>query len=168
MLKGKRIRGAFLALVAMFTIALSSCDYVKDHFTDYNSVDSTYVADYVNNYTNPQLNSVDEVWTLKALIEQKMDIDNVFISMSDEIVENVVTVLLKRHPDGIYKLDVVNEYLMHRDIYDNLPKSPDATVEMQFKKVDGTGTDLGVKPDTALKFKIDTVGNTVTYKVKKE
>lgn len=167
-MQGKRIiRGVILLLTTMFTIALSSCDYVSKQVAN-NSVDSAFVADYVNNYTNPQLGSVDEVWTLKALIEQKIDVDNVFTSMSDEVIENVVTVLLKRHPEGIYKLDVVNEYLMHRDIYDNLPKTPNASLETQFGKVDRTATDLGNRSDSAIKFKIDTVGNTVTYKVQKE
>ena len=168
-MQGKRIiRGVILVLMTMFTIALSSCDSVKNHFAQHDSVDSTFVADYVNNYTNPQMFSVDEAWTLKALIEQKMDIDNVFVSMSDEVIENVVAVLLKRQPEGVYKLDIVNEYLMHRDIYDNLPKSQNATLEMEPSKIDRTGTDLGNRPDTAMKFKVDTAGNTVTYKVQKE
>lgn len=169
-MQGKRIiRGVILVLAAMFTIALSSCDYVNK-YTSRDSVDSTFVADYVNNYTNPQMLSVDEVWTLKSLIAGKMSVDNTFVNMSDDVIENVATVLLKRQPEGISKLDIVTEYLSNRNIYDNLP-DVNTTNSNPAIEVDKTGTDLGNRSDEDnIEFRVDTIddGTTVVYKVQKK
>ena len=69
---------------------------------------------------------------------EEQAIDSAFLSLSDNTIRNVVTVLLKKN-SFVKKKDIVEAYRANSNIYDNLPTDPKAS------SVDKTATDLGTR-----------------------
>lgn len=91
------------------------------------SIDATDLEMSVENILVPQMTSVDEVIAYHISQAEKARFDSVFMSMSDEQIRAVSTVLLKTN-SCITVPEIVNEYL-HPTIlnYNNLPDKPDAS-----------------------------------------
>ena len=144
------ILGALMLLV--------SCDKFGIKPTEnYDTADSAQVAEFVNSVTNPQIIAVEEALSLKQSMLEKQEVDSAFLSLPDNIISNVTTVLLKKK-QLVYKKSIVDEYRRCADVYNNIPKST-LTVNTQ---VDKGATDLGSRRDTGIistsyTFRTDTI-----------
>lgn len=119
---------------------LASCDKfgVKSPGDNYDTSDSVQIAEYVTSVVNPTMLDVTEALSLKNHMLEAQAIDSAFLSLSDNTIRNVVTVLLKKNT-AIHKKDIVEAYRANSNIYDNLPTDPKAA------SVDKTATDLGTR-----------------------
>jgi len=86
------------------------------------------VANCLDSIVNPRLNTTKDVFELQNRLLTNAYIDSIFCSMSQEILENVSTVVIKRL-HVVTKDDIVSEYLKNRSVYDNLPPNTTATIE---------------------------------------
>lgn len=175
MLKEKLKGVLLLAAVGAFML-LSSCQYLQRNSDNYDSADTTFVAQQFEQLTNPLMYSVDEILMFRELKLDRLSVEDQFMAMPEEIVKNVATVLLRRHSPykdgGIMMSDIVHEYLQNKDVYDNLPSSEKDSLQVT-QQVDRTGTDLGTRSDsvylTSYKYRIDTInGKPVRVKIKTE
>ena len=130
-----------VAFLGVVLLTLTGCDRFRGAIDNYDSADSAQVAEFVNSISNPQLMSVEEILTLKQSMLEKQGIDSAFLSLDDDLMETVSTVLLKRNK-SVTKKDIVEEYRRCMDVYDNLPK------DKSHNKVDLKATDLGNRRDT--------------------
>lgn len=130
-----------LMLVAvMGIILLGSCERlgISSPGDNYDTSDSAMVAEYVTSVVNPSVMDVTEALSLKKSMLEEQAIDSAFLSLSDNTIRNVVTVLLKKN-SFVKKKDIVEAYRANSNIYDNLPTDPKAS------SVDKTATDLGTR-----------------------
>lgn len=164
MRKTKRL--GVLLLVGMIMMLISSCDNLPwSHSNNYDTSDTTYVAEYVESIQNPSLVNVPEVLKLQRSMQEIASVDSAFMAMPAEVVKNVSSVLLKKNGQ-VKKKDVVDEFRLHKDIYTALPSATP-------KKVDTTATDLGDRRNkvisTSYSFRTDTVnGKPVKIQIKTE
>jgi hypothetical protein len=134
-MKRKPIRGVIGWLMCMlimlcFSTTLSSCNEKKCPATQ-EYVDQAVAAgvELAAETTNPTFQSVNEVLVFRqALLEQK-HIDDLFTSLTEEIVTEVAGVLLKRG-DPCTKRAIIEEYNAHSEVYDNLQAKP-ATPDLE-------------------------------------
>lgn len=131
---------SLMLVAAMGIILLGSCEHlgIKSPGDNYDTSDSAMVAEYVTSVVNPTMLDVTEALSLKNRMLEQQATDSAFLSLSDNTIRNVITVLLKKNT-VIRKKDIVEAYLANKSIYDNLPS--DAKVS----DVDKTATDLGVR-----------------------
>lgn len=83
----------------------------------------------VENAINPQMISSDEVVAFQIAMATKNNVDSIFLSMSEEAIRAVSTVLL-RTSTSVTVQEIVNEYT-HPTIlnYNNLPSSKDVSTK---------------------------------------
>ena len=144
-----------LMLVAvMGIILLGSCERlgIKSPGDNYDTSDSAMVAEYVTSVVNPTMLDVTEALSLKNRMLEQQAIDSAFLSLPDNTIRNVVTVLLKKNT-VIHKKDIVEAYRANKSIYDNLPS------DTKVSDVDRTATDLGTRQDTG-STSVNNGGNT--------
>ena len=136
---------SLMLVAAMGIILLGSCERlgISSPGDNYDTSDSAMVAEYVTSVVNPTMLDVTEALSLKNRMLEQQAIDSAFLSLSDNTIRNVVTVLLKKNT-VIHKKDIVEAYRANKSIYDNLPS------DTKVSNVDKTGTDLGTRPDTGL------------------
>ena len=136
---------SLMLVAAIGIILLGSCERlgIKSPGDNYDTSDSVNWAEYVNSVVNPTMLDVTEALSLKKSMLEEQAIDSAFLSLSDNTIKNVVTVLLKKN-SFVKKKDIVEAYRANSNIYDNLPTDPKAS------NVDKTGTDLGTRQDTGL------------------
>ena len=167
------MRKFLMFLTLLLSIVLcSSCNKLGIGNSDnYDTSDSAMVAEYVGELTNPHLMDVAEVLTLKQSMLEKQSVDSQFVSIPDNVLRNIVSVLSKdpKFKDGFTKHNIIDEYGRCRRIYDNLPKDA-PTVQDTAKSVDKTGTDLGSRPtgviSNSYSFRTDTIqGKPVRIKI---
>lgn len=146
-------------IVAMLAVnmLLVSCNKlgINPSGDNYDTSDSACVAEFVNSVTDPQLMSVDEALSLKSHMLEKQSIDSAFLALDDATINNVTTVLLKKHKT-VSKKDIVDEYNRCNDVYINLP------TKNVTQKIDPVNTDIGNKRDTGIistsyNFRTDTI-----------
>ena len=131
---------SLMLLTAMGIILLGSCERlgISSPGDNYDTSDSAMVAEYVTSVVNPSVMDVTEALSLKKSMLEEQAIDSAFLSLSDNTIKNVVTVLLKKN-SFVKKKDIVEAYRANSNIYDNLPTDPKAS------NVDKTATDLGTR-----------------------
>lgn len=131
---------SLMLVAAMGIILLGSCERlgIKSPGDNYDTSDSVNWAEYVNSVVNPTMLDVTEALSLKNRMLEQQAIDSAFLSLSDNTIRNVVTVLLKKNT-VIRKKDIVEAYRANKSIYDNLPS------DTKVSDVDKTATDLGVR-----------------------
>lgn len=117
---------AFLVAIICTIIGLCSCDKVKNTVCSTSGVDSVYVAEYVEAVTNPIFTSIEEVKIAQKQLTEEKAADEVFMYMSDDVLNNVVTVCLNKNT-FITKRDIVAEYRANQTVYDNLSTSDSTT-----------------------------------------
>lgn len=124
----KRFLGGYFALLVVMicaVIGLHSCDKVNAVCSS-NGVDSTYVAEYFESATNPIFTSIEEVRVAQKQLAEEKATDEMFMLMSDGILDNVTTVCLNKNA-FITKHDIVAEYRANKSVYDNLSPSDSTT-----------------------------------------
>lgn len=84
-------------------------------------------------FVNPTFTDVSDVLAFQSMELQEANVDEVFLSMPQDVLSNVTTVVLKRLPSAKIA-DIVVEYLNNRAVYDGLhteenPTEPASTTE---------------------------------------
>lgn len=126
----------------------------------------------VHEYANPVFESADEAVVYRDLTIDGKSIDSVFNAMPDKTLFEVATVCIKR-VGGTTKKDIVNEYLSHTDIYNNLPQKITSPAE---NTAPPTMEESSVRKDnksdvisTSYRYHTDTVdGKAVKVQIKEE
>ena len=111
--------GFLITLIMCFT----SCGSKYDPGSTYE--DSTQVTPTFPesvSYTNPTFTSVVDIVCFSDSVCKKFESDSVFRSMDAQVLANVAHVLIYRNGSCTIQ-DVVDEYLLHKDIYSNLPQN---------------------------------------------
>ena len=131
---------SLMLVTVMGIILLGSCERlgIKSPGDNYDTSDSVNWAEYVNSVVNPTMLDVTEALSLKNRMLEQQAIDSAFLSLPDNTIRNVVTVLLKKNT-VIRKKDIVEAYRANKSIYDNLPS------DTKVSDIDKTATDLGVR-----------------------
>lgn len=103
------------AIAAVFVFNSCSRSGHKDRCTR----DSVFIAKVVQDISNPQFSSVEQVqeYVRTKLIYQRAE--RVLLEMSDEDIIRVAKVCLNRRRT-CDKLDIASEFMDHEDIYDTL------------------------------------------------
>lgn len=157
----------FVVVAAVGSCSLSSCGKMpwgKKSQTLEETVDSLVNAK-VKQTVNPIFYSVDEVLVYQDLTNDGNKIDSAFSVMPIDVLKNVSHVLLKKY-GTVTKKDIVTEYHNHMDIYPNLPKTPDATIEDSVVKTKDKKSGVF---STSYKYRTDTVdGVPVKVQIKEE
>jgi len=93
-------------------------------------IEPTDIETSVENAINPQMISSDEVVAFQIAMATKHNVDSIFLSMSEEAIRAVSTVLL-RTSTSVTVQEIVNEYT-HPTIlnYNNLPSSKDTSTKL--------------------------------------
>ena len=126
---------------------------------NYDEGDSVKVAQVFEQLQSPQLYSIKEVLELQQTMLDQRTTDELFMSMTDELLQPVVSVLLKTEGYATKEL-IVKEYRASDRIYNNLPAPTDTIAKAN--EVDLSATDLGSRPDdklisSSMKRRTDTV-----------
>lgn len=157
----------FVVVAAVASCSLSSCGkmpWSKKAPSMEETIDSLVNAK-VKKTINPTFYSVDEVTVYQELTRDGNKIDSVFNAMPYDILKNVSHVLIKKNGTTTKK-EIVTEFTSHKDIYPNLPKTPDPIIEDSVVNVKGK------KPgvfSTSYKYRTDTVdGIPVKVQIKEE
>ena len=137
--------------------------------------DSIRIAQLFENLSTPQFSTVNEVIEYRNNVMLQDSIDAMFMSLPEEKLVNVVSVLIKKNFATITKKDILDEYVRCRNVYDNLPSTSDKiTSASESKDVNLGSTDLGNRRSdsvvsTSYSFRTDTInGKPVRVKIKTE
>ena len=168
-----------LALL-LSTLLLNSCDNLPwFHDSDKcDCMDSTYVAQEIEKFVNPQFNSVDEIIVYKMQNQDGITIDSIFWALPDNVLSNVASVLFNKGKT-VTKKSIVEEYRAGINIYSNLPANTKdiantTTDQNTSQSVDLGSTDLGNRHadpiiSTTYKYRNDTInGKPVKIQIKQE
>jgi hypothetical protein len=133
-------------------------------------MDSAQVAQFIEGCQNPDLMSVPEVIELQNQMLEITKVDSAFKALSKKELTDVSSVLLKKRT-YVRKKDIVEEFRLHKDIYENLPTT-ESTAQNDKEQI-LQASDLGNRRDsvfsTSYKFRTDTInGKPVRIKIKTE
>jgi hypothetical protein len=123
--------------------------------------DSVKVAQVYEQLKSPVMYTIKDVQDLQDQMVHESTVDNLFMSITPDIMRNVANVLL--NTEGcVTKESIVKEYRANDGIYNNLPAPETTTETADSSKVDLSATDLGNRPDktisSSFKRRTDTVG----------
>lgn len=110
-----------LALLLCIMAMIASCTHRPNRNLAIDR-DSAVVACYIQKTVNPDFSSVEEVKAFHSKLINEFAADETFRSMSPEIISKVMEVCLKRSPI-VSKMDIVQEYREHGQIYDTITSS---------------------------------------------
>ena len=159
-----------------FLTFLTACDRLHVGSDNYDVAnDSVRIAQLFENLSTPQFSTVNEVIEYRNNVMLQDSIDAMFMSLPEEKLVNVVSVLIKKNFATITKKDILDEYVRCRNVYDNLPSTSDkVTSASESKDVNLGSTDLGNRRSdsvvsTSYSFRTDTInGKPVRVKIKTE
>ena len=77
-------------------------------------------------FVNPTFTDVSDVLAFQSMELQEANVDEVFLSLPQDVLSNVTTVVLKRLPSAKIA-DIVVEYLNNRAVYDGLHSEENPT-----------------------------------------
>lgn len=171
----KKFMGAYL--IALIVAAIGACTLIgcdrwpRSHSDNYDTADTTLIAQQVEAIVNPEFTTVEEVIQFRHQTDQGFVIDSIFRSIPEQVLANVATVIIKKH-GTLTKKTIAEEYRANMSVYDNLPTSTTA-LNQQPKEVDLSSTDLGNRRDsviaTSYSYRTDTInGKPVKIQIKKE
>lgn len=144
----KRLKFIYCAFVAVICTALAfaACNHKTPSFG--NEVpDSVYVAQLVENYINPSFTSINDVLIYRNNSVEMTQIDELFQSLPEETLRNVTGVCLKQKT-SITKRDIVTEYRINKDIYDNLPPAKEEKIIREEQKTAENKVSVTYRTDT--------------------
>lgn len=139
------------AIVALgaFTIAQQNNWLPAPTMNNFDEGDSIKVAQIYEQLKSPMMYTIKDVQDLQDVMVRESTVDNLFMSITPDIMRNVVNVLL--NTEGyVTKESIVNEYRANDGIYNNL-SVPETTAETNdSSKVDLSATDLGNRSDKTI------------------
>jgi hypothetical protein len=150
------------AIVALgaFTIAQQNNWLPAPTMNNFDEGDSIKVAQVYEQLKSPVMYTIKDVQDLQDVMVHESTVDNLFMSITPDIMRNVVNVLL--NTEGyVTKESIVKEYRANDGIYNNLPVPETAPETTDSSKVDLSGTDIGSRQDktisSSFKRRTDTV-----------
>lgn len=165
-----KIKKLLYSLIGVMMLTLLPAACVERGASDYNydeAEDSIWICGVVESIVNPEFENVADVLVFRDNTRANYTIDSVFLSMPDEVITNVASVVIKKI-GSVNKLSLVSEYLTNNAIYNALP--PQAPTQ----EVDKEATDPGTKSEPeeivseTQSYRIDTIdGKPVKVKVVK-
>jgi hypothetical protein len=79
-----------------------------------------WVTGIIQSTLDPSFSSIDDVLKYQYDLSDEKSVEEVFISIPQDVLTNVSTVCLKKHPTITIR-DVITEYIKNQAVYDNLP-----------------------------------------------
>lgn len=114
----------FLSALLVISVGLLTCLVVNNDisFTKRQKElnDSTSVVKTLDKIDNPVLTDETMVADFHASFTDNYKCGETFANMSNDVVVRVFRVLNATKPGKVYLADIVQEYLAHKDIYDNV------------------------------------------------
>lgn len=125
----KKLLKSFCTLVAMMLlsvvcVSLSSCDKHNCGSSEYETADSVWFTEMYSSTVNPTFTNPSEMLIYHQQTVSNHIEDSVFRSISEPLLYQLCLVVSKQLP-CISKTSIVDEYLEHKSVYDNL-QLPDA------------------------------------------
>ena len=150
-----------IVALGAFTIAQQNNWLPAPTMNNFDEGDSIKVAQVYEQLKSPVMYTISDVQNLQDAMVHESTVDNLFMSITPDIMRNVVNVLL--NTEGyVTKESIVKEYRANDGIYNNLPVPETTTETTDSSKVDLAATDLGNRSDktisSSFKRRTDTVG----------
>lgn len=124
------IIAAALVIVAGFGVILFNAKVNPKKRVAQTVLDSAEVVRIVENHYNPEISSVGGAVSIQNELVARINYENVFKDMPQQVLIEVVGVLLKEKPHNIITLrDVAKEYESNKRIYNNLPRKQSMEVD---------------------------------------
>ena len=139
---------ALIALTA-FTVAQRNNWLPAPQMNNFDTGDSIKVAQIYEQLKSPQMYTLTDVQLLQDKMVEESTVDNLFMSITPDIMRNVVGVLLNTEGFAT-KESIVKEYRANDGIYNNLPAPATAPETTDSSKVDLSATDLGNRSDKTI------------------
>ena len=151
------------AVIALGLVAIAEKNnwLPAPEMNNFDEGDSIKVAQVYEQLKSPVMYSIKDVQDLQDVMVHESTVDNLFMSITPDILRNVVNVLL--NTEGyVTKESIVKEYRANDGIYNNLPALETTTETNDSSKVDLGATDLGNRSNktisSSFKRRTDTVG----------
>lgn len=128
---GKYLLGLCVVGIMLISgITFCSCDKFAKHDKEILATnDSVLISQYINEISNPSFLTVSEVLSFKQNQLKNKEVDSLILSMPEDILTNVVSVVIKRCGVAT-KTQIADEYRANRSVYENLPKAAPKTDQM--------------------------------------
>ena len=139
---------ALIALAA-FTVAQRNNWLPAPQMNNFDTGDSIKVAQIYEQLKSPQMYTLVDVQNLQDKMVEESTVDNLFMSITPDVMRNVVGVLLNTEGFAT-KESIVKEYRANDGIYNNLPVPATAPETTDSSKVDLSATDLGNRSDKTI------------------
>lgn len=154
------IVSVFLTL-GLFTVAQQNNWLPAPAIENFDEGDSIKVAHVFEQLKSPTLYTIKDVQDLQDAMVYQNTVDNLFMSLTPDVIRNVSNVLLNT-AGYVTKESIVRQYRANDAIYNNLPSTPETSENADPNEVDLSATDLGDKQDktisSSFKRRTDTVG----------
>jgi len=151
------------AVIALGLVAIAEKNnwLPAPEMNNFDEGDSIKVAQVYEQLKSPVMYTIKDVQDLQDVMVHESTVDNLFMSITPDILRNVVNVLL--NTEGyVTKESIVKEYRANDGIYNNLPALETTTETNDSSKVDLGATDLGNRSNktisSSFKRRTDTVG----------
>ena len=151
------------AVIALGLVAIAEKNnwLPAPEMNNFDEGDSIKVAQVYEQLKSPVMYTIKDVQDLQDVMVHESTVDNLFMSITPDIMRNVVNVLL--NTEGyVTKESIVKEYRANDGIYNNLPVPETTDETTDSSKVDLGSTDLGNRSNktisSSFKRRTDTVG----------
>lgn len=123
----------------------TSCDSSKSKKSDYRKtqIDSCKVVEIVNDVLEPTFDDFNALDRYRAESFKNKQIEDVFLSMSDQTYKIVSKTCLNRH-GTVTVYDICKEYIKNKEVYDNLPSPSSINNGVEVTVVDDSGQDTTI------------------------
>ena len=132
---------ATLISVLAVSIALQKSWLPVSPVDNFDTGDSIRVAQIYEQLESPEMYSIQDVMELQQKALEETTVNELFLSLTPDVLQNVTSVLLKTQGFATKK-SIVNEYRLNDKVYNNLPVDYDKS-DAKKDSVDIGATDLG-------------------------
>lgn len=133
-----------MSFLLMLLMSFTSCHKHKTENGNVQYCDSLNVKDVgilIEDYMNPSFTNITDVVCEHERICNMYNRDSVFRSIDEQIIANVANVLLYKSEFCTVQ-DIVDEYLLHKEIYDNILKRDAVESQLRLKRDSTTAPPL--------------------------
>lgn len=125
---------AILAVALLNIIGLTSCDHILDRHGKLSSADSLKIAQIAKETVNPTFDTPVLAQSYQMDLLDKYKLDSTFRYMTQKQIFDVVTVLIQKGTRPTVE-SIVDEFSKNKDVYSNLPESPQNPEEIPKAKI---------------------------------
>jgi len=112
-----------IAICTVMLTSFSSCAQIKRPKNVVFSRDSVLIETVIQEHLNPTMESPKQVLSVKQNCINTYIEDSIFRNMDNYVLQSISTVLFNRQPEITIK-DIITEYTLNKDVYDNLKPRP--------------------------------------------